>query len=92
MSERRKEDFSFEIIDHICIISEGRQEGYTKELNIVSFNGKPPKWDIREWNSDHTKMTKGLTLTDEEIQVVAEAVNTRIQSDSNIYDPKEEIA
>ncbi|MDD2217564.1 MAG: PC4/YdbC family ssDNA-binding protein [Eubacteriales bacterium] len=92
MSERRKEDFSFEIIEHICIISDGRQEGYTKELNYVAFNGKAPKWDIREWNSDHTKMTKGLTFTSDEIQRIAEAVNLHIRPDEDIYDPEEETA
>lgn len=92
MSERKRNSFSFEIVEHICVISEGRQEGYTKELNYVAFNGKDPKWDIREWNSDHTKMTKGLTFTTEEIQRVAEAVRMHLLPETNPGDPDEESA
>ena len=40
--------------------------GWSKEVCIVSWNDKNPKLDIREWSSDYTKMSKGLTLTKEE--------------------------
>lgn len=35
--------FTFEIVEHICVLGKGREEGYTKELNYVSFRGLPPK-------------------------------------------------
>lgn len=41
---------------------------YTKELNKVSWNGRDPVYDLRGWNEDHTKMTKGITLTNDEFQ------------------------
>ena len=47
--------------------------GWTKELNRVSFNGAPAKYDIRTWSPDHTKMGKGITLTNEEFQVMLDA-------------------
>lgn len=78
MSEKRRQPFTFEIIEHICTISEGKENGFTRELNYVSFNGKEPKWDIREWNADHTKMTKGLNFTKEEMIKIADAVNSII--------------
>ncbi len=78
MSEKARQDFSFEIVEHICTIAEGRQDGYSKELNYVAFNGKNPKWDVREWNTDHTKMTKGLNFTDEEIYKIATAAMERL--------------
>ena len=42
-------------------------KGWTKELNMVSWNDHEPKYDIREWSPDHTRMGKGVTLTEEEI-------------------------
>lgn len=56
----------FQIVESICVISE--HNGWTKELNIVSWNHREPKFDIREWNNDHTKMTKGITLNEEEAE------------------------
>ena len=64
--------FTFEIVEHICVLGKGREEGYTKELNYVSFRGLPPKWDVREWNSDHTRMTKGITFTWDEMRKLIE--------------------
>lgn len=41
---------------------------FKKELNKVSWNGREPVYDLRGWNEDHTKMTKGITLTNDEFQ------------------------
>ena len=60
-------DIKFEITEHIGTLSEG-SKGWTKEINRVSWSDRDPKIDIREWSPDHTKMGKGLTLTDEEAQ------------------------
>lgn len=59
-------EVKFEIINHIGVLSTSKS-GWTKELNVVSWNGGPPKYDIREWNEDHTKMSKGITMNEEEI-------------------------
>ena len=64
-------DIKFEITEHIGILSEG-SKGWTKEINRVSWNDREPKLDIREWSPDHTKMGKGITLTDEEAQKLKE--------------------
>lgn len=42
--------------------------GWTKELNKVSWNGGEPKWDIRSWNDTHDRMSRGITLTDAEME------------------------
>ena len=42
------------------------------ELNRVSFNEAPAKYDIRTWSLDHTKMGKKITLS-EEFQVLVDA-------------------
>lgn len=59
-------DIKFEIMEHIGTISESAK-GWTKELNLVSWNGAAPKFDLRDWAPDHEKMGKGLTLTSEEL-------------------------
>ncbi len=64
-------DIKFEITEHIGVLSEG-SKGWTKEINRVSWNDRDPKIDIREWSPDHTKMGKGITLTDEEAQKLKE--------------------
>ena len=64
-------DIKFEITEHIGVLSEG-SKGWTKEINRVSWNDRDSKIDIREWSPDHTKMGKGITLTDEEAQKLKE--------------------
>ncbi|MBJ8349179.1 MULTISPECIES: YdbC family protein [Streptococcus] len=65
-------EFSFEIVEHLLVLSEN-EKGWKKELNRVSYNGATPKYDIRSWNEDHTKMGKGITLTNEEFDVLLQA-------------------
>ncbi|MGT2667563.1 YdbC family protein [Streptococcus rifensis] len=62
-------EFSFEIVEKLLVLSEN-EKGWTKELNRVSFNGAEAKYDIRSWSPDHSKMGKGITLTNEEFQVL----------------------
>jgi len=59
-------DIKFEIKETIGVLSESAK-GWTKELSLVSWNDKEPKYDIREWSPDHAKMGKGVTLTKEEL-------------------------
>jgi len=59
-------DIKFEIKETIGVLSESAK-GWTKELSLVSWNDKDPKYDIREWSPDHSKMGKGVTLTKEEL-------------------------
>jgi len=59
-------DITFEIKESLGVLSESAR-GWTKELNLVSWNGREPKYDIREWDPAHEKMGKGVTLTEEEL-------------------------
>jgi len=70
MSEA-KDDFKFEITKEIGVIGEGTR-GWRKEMNIVSWNGRPPKLDIRDWSETHEKMGKGITLTGAEARAMFE--------------------
>ena len=62
-------DFKYEIIEEIGVLSTN-QSGWTKELNLISWNERPPKFDIRDWSPDHEKMGKGLTFSNEELQTL----------------------
>ncbi|GMA98283.1 YdbC family protein [Pelosinus sp. IPA-1] len=64
-------EIKFEITEHIGVLSESAK-GWTKELNLVSWNDKPPKYDLREWSPDHEKMGKGITLSKEEMAKLKE--------------------
>ena len=60
-------DINFEIKHHIGVLSESTK-GWRKELNLISWNGRDPKYDIREWAPEHEKMGKGTTLSNEEVE------------------------
>ncbi len=62
-------EIKFEITKNIGVLSQS-SKGWTKELNLVSWNDREPKFDIREWDETHEKMGKGVTLTNEEIKVL----------------------
>ena len=64
-------DFKYDIVKHIGVLSESGK-GWTKELNVISWNGANPKYDIRDWAPDHEKMGKGITLTEEEVAKLRE--------------------
>jgi hypothetical protein len=64
-------DISFDILKHFGVLSEERT-GWKKEVNLVSWNGRNPKIDIREWSPGHEKTGKGVTLTREEALSLAE--------------------
>lgn len=59
-------DIKFEIKRSIGVIGEG-SKGWKKEVNIVSWNDRKPKLDIRDWDENHEKMVKGVTLTKSEV-------------------------
>ena len=62
----RNNQYNFEIVKHIGII-DSYPSGWAKEINLVSWNGNDAKYDIREWSPEHDKMSRGLTLTKEEV-------------------------
>ena len=67
-------DFKYEIIEEIGVLSENAK-GWRKELNLISWNGGAPKYDIRDWAPDHEKMGKGVTLTEEELSALKNLLN-----------------
>ena len=60
-------EIKYEIVKELGVLSEG-SKGWTKELNLISWNDREPKYDIREWSPNREKMGKGVTLSKEEIK------------------------
>jgi hypothetical protein len=67
-------EINFKITKHIGVLSES-PKGWTKELNLVSWNEREPKYDIRDWAPEHDKMGKGITLTEEETEALKNLLN-----------------
>ena len=67
-------ELKYEIKENIGVLSQNAK-GWTKELNLISWNDREPKYDIREWNPDHTRMGKGVTLSTEEFENLRKLIN-----------------
>lgn len=70
-------EFVYAITEPIAVLADNGRS--TLELNMVSFNGKPAKLDIRRWQSDGNSkiMRKGIALDDDEAEALYEALKTR---------------
>lgn len=62
------DNFSYKIVRNITTISQ--RGNWALELNLVSWNGRPATFDLRKWNEDHTKMSKGISLTRDEVKAL----------------------
>jgi hypothetical protein len=67
-------EIKFEIIKKIGVLSKSTS-GWEKQLNLISWNEREPKYDIREWSPDGEKMGKGVTLSKEELLALKELLN-----------------
>lgn len=68
-------EIKYEIKETIGVIAES-SKGWKKELNLISWNGKEAKYDLREWAPEHEKMGKGVTLSNEELKALKELLNS----------------
>ena len=59
-------DLSYEIIETLGVLSQPKN-GWAVELNLISWDGRDPKYDIRKWSPDHSRMSKGVSLTKDEL-------------------------
>lgn len=71
-------EIKYEVLEKIGVLSE-KPTGWKKELNFVSWNGAPGKFDIREWSPEHDKMGKGITLTLEELQQLKDLIEEALE-------------
>lgn len=84
-------EIRYEIKEYVGTIAK-RKSGWSRELNIVSWNGQPPKYDLREWSEDHSHMGKGVTLFADEMRALVNAYtkyrNRRVVDDAKADEVK----
>ena len=68
-------ELKFEVIEKLGVIGEG-SKGWKKELNLVSWNDRKAKADIRDWDEAHEKMGKGITFSKEELKALKNLLNS----------------
>jgi hypothetical protein len=68
-------DIKYEIIKKIGVLSTSKS-GWTKELNLMSWNDREPKYDLRDWSADRSRRGKGVTLSAEELLALKALLNT----------------
>lgn len=67
-------DIKYEIIKTIGVLATSTS-GWSKELNLISWNDREPKYDLRDWSADHSKMGKGVTMSKEELLALKELLS-----------------
>ena len=73
-------EIQYEIVKEIAVLSTG-DSGYTKEINLISWNGKEPKYDIRSFSPDREKCGKGITLNADEAAALLKALQKELNSE-----------
>ena len=68
-------EIKYEIIKKIGVLSRSTS-GWAKELNLISWNDREPKYDLRDWSANGEKMGKGVTISREELLALKELLNT----------------
>ncbi len=67
-------ELKYEIIETLGELSESTK-GWSKELNLISWNNRQPKYDLRDWAPEHAKMGKGVTLSKEDLKKLRDILN-----------------
>ena len=73
---RRNNKVRYEVVERIGVLNR-KKSGWTREVNVVAWNGNEPKVDIREWDPQHERMSRGVTLLEEEAEVLAKYLARR---------------
>lgn len=77
---RQYDEVTFEIMEHYGVLNT-TSNGWTKELNLVSWNGGEPKFDLRDWDATHERMTRGITLFKDDAEKLCEILNSVFNSE-----------
>ena len=67
-------NIKYEIIEEMGSLSQS-ETSWRKELNLISWNDREPKYDLRDWAPEHVKMGKGITLSKEELKALKDLLN-----------------
>lgn len=73
-------EIQYEIVKEIAVLS-ASDSGYTKEINLISWNGREPKYDIRSFSPNREKCGKGITLNADEAAALLKALQKELNSE-----------
>ena len=75
--QRNEDKVTWDIVENLMVFGENKSTGWTKEANIVAWNNGTPKVDIRDWDPEHERMSKGVTLYEAEAEKFAKLLCKR---------------
>ncbi len=82
-------EVSFDIIESIGVLTT-YSTGWTREINLVSWNGGPARYDIRDWDPNHERMSKGLTLQEKEMRTLVDSFKRRRSNNARFSNAPQE--
>ena len=79
-NDNQNREIEFKLVGKLGVL-DTHKSGWAREVNIVAWNGKPPKFDIRDWDPEHERMSRGITLHEREAVKLAKILVQRLQMD-----------
>jgi hypothetical protein len=79
-SDGQNREIEYKLVEKLGVL-DTHKSGWAREVNIVAWNGKPPKFDIRDWDPEHERMSRGITLHEREAVKLAKILVQRLQMD-----------
>ncbi len=79
-NDNQNREIEFKLVEKLGVL-DTHKSGWAREVNIVAWNGKPPKFDIRDWDPEHERMSRGITLHEREAVKLATILVQRLQMD-----------
>lgn len=78
MATNNERSVTYKILDHIGVLATYKNN-WSKELNLIQWNDRTPKFDIRDWDSDHEHMSRGITLHEDEAMELSRLLADRFE-------------
>ena len=79
-NDGQNREIEYKLVEKLGVL-DTHKSGWAREVNIVAWNGKPPKFDIRDWDPEHERMSRGITLHEREAVKLAKILVQRLQMD-----------
>lgn len=89
MAEAERNSIKFEIIESLGVLKQ-YPTGWNKELNLVAWNDKPAKYDIRDWSPTHERMSRGITLHFDEMEKLIQLMQGKYSAAEEMIQADEE--
>ncbi len=91
MAERERTDIRFEIVERIGVLG-SYPTGWNKEFNVVKWNDKPEKYDIRDWSPGHERMSRGVTMHEDELLKLMDFCSVRFEDEKTAAEVQQAVA